>query len=132
MDSAKIHRLEKERARTVIHYEGHLVSFSSDLHLTVVNDNEYEFMLCYNQNILEIFLLKVIYMSNNWLGLSGQLPRNMHCVIWTMIQLCQECDQNVKTVICEVARRHSIFLSASVLKFVNILLGKRKIYLYFE
>jgi hypothetical protein len=45
MDSAKIHRLEKERARTVIHYEGHLVSFSSDLHLTVVNDNEMN--LCY-------------------------------------------------------------------------------------
>ena len=47
-------------------------------------------MLRCNQNILEIFLLKVMYTSNNWLGLSGQLPRNMHCVIWTMIQLCQE------------------------------------------
>jgi hypothetical protein len=58
MDSAKIYRLETERGRTVIHYEGRLISFARDLRLNVYGDI-YEFTLYYNQRVLEEFSLKV-------------------------------------------------------------------------
>ena len=127
MDSAKIYRLEMERGRTVIHYEGRLISFARDLCLNVYGDI-YEFTLYYNQRVLEEFSLKVIYTSNNWVG---QIPINMDNLIWCICQLCRECD-HVNTIVYEIARRYSALLSPSALKFVNSLFGKHKIFLHFE